>query len=146
MIKICGGKTMKKLRVVGAAITDENKVLAARRGESKYAYVAHKYEFVGGKVEEGEEEPRALEREVYEELGARAKAGSLLMRVQYAYPDFEIELAVYFCTLLTPYRKTEHEELRWIPFAELKEEEWAPADAPVVRRLKEGGAADLILQ
>ncbi|MFQ7034567.1 MAG: hypothetical protein ACLRTQ_02160 [Candidatus Borkfalkia sp.] len=29
-------------------------MLASMRGESKYAYVAHKYEFVGGKIEAGE--------------------------------------------------------------------------------------------
>ena len=41
----------KHLQVVGAVIVQGGKVLAAKRGESKYPYVAHKYEFVGGKIE-----------------------------------------------------------------------------------------------
>ena len=44
----------KHLQVVGAVVLKGGKVLAAKRGESKYAYVAHKYEFVGGKIEAGD--------------------------------------------------------------------------------------------
>lgn len=127
---------MKKLHVVGAAIIEGGKVLAAKRGDSQYAYVAHKYEFVGGKVEEGESEEQALLREISEELGAQARSEGLFMRTHHVYPDFEVDLAIYSCTLLTPYRNTEHEALRWISFAELRAEEWAPADIPVVDKLK----------
>ena len=56
----------KHLQVVGAVVVREGKVLAARRGESRYPYVAHKYEFVGGKVEAGETEEEALLRELRE--------------------------------------------------------------------------------
>ncbi|HIZ03987.1 MAG TPA: (deoxy)nucleoside triphosphate pyrophosphohydrolase [Candidatus Borkfalkia avistercoris] len=127
---------MKKLHVVGAAIVEDGRVLAAKRGESKYGYVAHKYEFVGGKVEEGESETEALVREVREELGAEIEVTGLLIRVGHTYPDFEIELSVYFSKLLSGYRMIEHESLRWIPVAGLKAEEWAPADAPAVEKLK----------
>ena len=33
----------KHLEVVGAVFVQKGRVLAAKRGESKYAYVAHKY-------------------------------------------------------------------------------------------------------
>ena len=124
---------MKKLHVVGAAIVEGGKVLAAKRGESKYRYVAHKYEFVGGKVEEGESETEALVRE---ELGAEIEVTGHFIRIGHTYPDFEIELSVYFCKLLSGYRITEHESLCWMPVAELNAEEWAPADAPAVEKLK----------
>lgn len=127
---------MKKLHVVGAAIVEGGKVLAAKRGESKYRYVAHKYEFVGGKVEEGECEAEALVREVREELGAEIEVTGHFIRIGHTYPDFEIELSVYFCKLLSGYRITEHESLCWMPVAELNAEEWAPADAPAVEKLK----------
>lgn len=68
-------KDMKKhLQVVGAILLKDGKVLAAKRGESKYAYVAHKYEFVGGKIEPGETPEDALVREVKEELCADIRA------------------------------------------------------------------------
>lgn len=127
---------MKKLHVVGAAIVEGGKVLATKRGESKYKYVAHKYEFVGGKVEEGESETEALVREVREELGAEIEVTGHFIRIGHTYPDFEIELSVYFCKLLSGYRITEHESLCWMPVAELIAEEWAPADAPAVEKLK----------
>lgn len=127
---------MKKLHVVGAAIVEGGKVLAAKRGESKYKYVAHKYEFVGGKVEEGENETEALVREVREELGAEIEVTGHFIRIGHTYPDFEIELSVYFCKLLSGYRITEHESLCWMPVAELNANEWAPADAPAVEKLK----------
>ncbi len=63
----------KHLQVVGAVVVREGKVLAARRGKSRYPYVAHKYEFVGGKVEAGETEEEALLRELREELRVQAR-------------------------------------------------------------------------
>lgn len=41
----------KHIEVVGGIFIRKGKVLASMRGESKYVYVAHKYEFVGGKIE-----------------------------------------------------------------------------------------------
>ena len=127
---------MKKLHVVGAAIVEGGKVLAAKRGESKYEYVAHKYEFVGGKVEAGESERDALVREVREELGAEVEVTGHLIRIEHTYPDFAIELSVYFCKLLSGYRLTEHESLCWMSVSGLNAEEWAPADAQKVEKLK----------
>ena len=125
--------------------TDDESVLAAKRGESRYAYVAHKYEFAGGKVEAGESEEDALRREIFEELGAKIQVGGLFCRLEHDYPDFSVRLSVYFCKFLTPYFSKEHEALAWLPIEELDAAEWAPADAPAVERLKklyrEGGAA-----
>lgn len=50
----------KHIEVVGGIFIRKGKVLASMRGESKYAYVAHKYEFVGGKIEAGETPNRRL--------------------------------------------------------------------------------------
>lgn len=46
----------KKIRVVGAAIIDSGKVLVAQRPVSDKAYKSLKWEFPGGKVEDGETE------------------------------------------------------------------------------------------
>ncbi len=127
---------MKKLHVVGAAILQGDRVLAARRGESKYAYVAHKFEFAGGKVEEGESEEGALRREIAEELGAEIEVQGSLLRSEYVYPDFAVDLSVYICRLKGGYRAVEHEALVWLPLASLDEREWAPADAAAVRALR----------
>lgn len=126
----------KHLRVVGAVVLRDGCVLAAKRGESKYAYVAHKYEFAGGKIEPGEAPEQALVRELAEELHAAARVLGPFACVTHEYPDFIVTLDTYFCTLLTPACCCEHEQLCWLPVASLREEEWAPADAPLVWKLK----------
>ena len=43
---------------------ENGKIFAAKRGESPYPYVAHKYEFPGGKIEKGERGEDAVKREL----------------------------------------------------------------------------------
>lgn len=54
--------------VVAAVVVHEGKILCMQRGETKYDYTSHKWEFPGGKVEVGESEQTALHRELLEEM------------------------------------------------------------------------------
>ena len=129
-------RRMKKhYEVVGAVILENGKLFSARRGESKFSYVAHKYEFAGGKIEAGETGEEAIEREIREELGAKIKVLDKFDCVSHEYPDFTITLHTYLCEFITSYKNTEHEDLKWLPLSEIKEEEWAPADIPVLRKI-----------
>lgn len=127
----------RHLEVVGAVVVQDGKVLAAKRGESKYPYVAHKYEFVGGKIEQGETRESALVREVKEELKADIRVLSPFLEMRHEYPDFSITLYTFLCEFLSDFTCTEHESLRFLSARELDEEEWAPADVPAVRLLKQ---------
>ena len=127
----------KHLEVVGAVFVQKGRVLAARRGESKYAYVAHKYEFAGGKIEPGESPAQALVREIKEELCADIRILRPFMTLEHEYPDFTITLHTFLCEFVSDFCNTEHEALAWLPLSELNAEEWAPADAPAVEKLKE---------
>lgn len=126
----------KHLEVVGAVFLCDGRVLAAKRGESKYAYVAHKYEFAGGKIEPGETAEAALVREIREELCADVRILGPFVKLEHEYPDFTITLHTFRCEFLSDFRATEHEALVWLPLSGLNAEEWAPADAPAVERLK----------
>lgn len=128
---------MKKHReVVGGIFIRKGKVLASMRGESKYAYVAHKYEFVGGKIEAGETPEQALTRELCEEMGAKIEVISHYMTVTHEYPDFIVTLQTYLCRFLSDFQVLEHERADFLRGDELDENNWAPADAPIVRKLK----------
>jgi 8-oxo-dGTP diphosphatase len=88
---------MRRVRVVAAVIRRDGRILVAQRPAEGPR--AGKWEFPGGKVEEGESEPEALRREIAEELGCGIEVGPLALRHRHAYPDLEVELAFYDCAL-----------------------------------------------
>ena len=123
---------MKKHIQVAAALLFENgKIFATRRGDSPYAYVAHKYEFPGGKIETGESGEEAVKRELREELDLEVSVGGLYACRTFEYPD-----SLFECEMLSTFALKEHESYAWISPKDLKKEEWAPADADILSGLK----------
>ena len=120
--------------IVGAAIIAGARVLACAR--ARPPEMAGMWEFPGGKVEPGETEAVALERECVEELGVRIAVGD---RVGGDVPlaRGRAILRVYAASLLDadPPRLIEHQELRWLGVDELFDVAWLPADAPIVTAL-----------
>ncbi|WP_242345490.1 (deoxy)nucleoside triphosphate pyrophosphohydrolase [Anaeromyxobacter terrae] len=88
---------MRRIRVVAAVVRRAELLLVTRRPDRPGQ--RGQWEFPGGKVEPGEDEPAALRRELVEELGCDAEVGPLLLRHDHAYPDLEVELAFYRCAL-----------------------------------------------
>ena len=80
----------KHICVAAALLFQNGKIFATKRGDSPYPYVAHKYEFPGGKIEEGESGERAVARELKEELDMQVKVGGLYAKHTFEYPDFII--------------------------------------------------------
>ncbi len=126
----------KHVKVAAALFFEKGKIFAAKRGDSPYPYVAHKYEFPGGKIEEGERGEDAVKRELLEELDLEVKVGGLYAKHTFEYPDFIITLSLYECEMLSAFRIKEHEDYKWIAPKDLREEEWAPADADILGSLK----------
>lgn len=126
----------KHVKVAAALLFDKGKVFATKRGDSPYPYVAHKYEFPGGKIEEGERGEDAVKRELKEELDLDVEVGGLYACHTFKYPDFIITLSVYECTMRSDFILKEHESYAWLAPADLKAEEWAPADADILGSIK----------
>jgi 8-oxo-dGTP diphosphatase len=126
----------KHIQVAAALLFHEGKIFATRRGASPYSYVAHKYEFPGGKIEKGERGEDAVKRELEEELDMQVKVGGLYASHTHEYPDFIITLWLYECEMLSNFQLKEHESYAWIAPADLDETDWAPADADILGTLK----------
>ena len=126
----------KHVRVAAALLFENGKIFATKRGDSPYPYVAHKYEFPGGKIEQGESGEDAVKRELKEELDLEVSVGGLYASLTFEYPDFIITLFVYECTRASEFVLKEHEGYAWLSPSELKEEEWAPADADIIGTIK----------
>jgi 8-oxo-dGTP diphosphatase len=72
-------------RVVAALIVQDGKLLVCQR--TRHQTMPLKWEFPGGKIEEGEQPRDALRRELDEELGIEATIGDELARIQHEYPN-----------------------------------------------------------
>src|SRR5262249_62253069 len=80
--------------VVAALIVHDGKILVCQR--TRHQTMPLKWEFPGGKVEEGEQPRAALERELEEELGIEAEIGEEVARIQHDYrTGGSVELRFY---------------------------------------------------
>jgi 8-oxo-dGTP diphosphatase len=70
-------------RVVAALIVKDGKILVCQR--TKHQTMPLKWEFPGGKIEEGELPRDALHRELDEELGIDATIGDEVARIRHEY-------------------------------------------------------------
>jgi 8-oxo-dGTP diphosphatase len=121
--------------VVGAAILDGDRLLAARRREPPE--LAGGWELPGGKVDPGESDEQALVRECREELGVLIR---LLDRVGGDWPmGTTAMLRVWTAEVVdgTPQPLEDHSELRWLEPSQWYDVAWLAADLPVVRALEQ---------
>jgi 8-oxo-dGTP diphosphatase len=72
-------------RVVAALIFQNEKILVCQR--TRHQVMPLKWEFPGGKIEEGEQPRDALHRELEEELGIDAVIGDEASRIVHTYPN-----------------------------------------------------------
>jgi 8-oxo-dGTP diphosphatase len=121
--------------IVGAAVIEQGRLLACARAAPPE--LAGRWEFPGGKVEDGESETEALVRECEEEIGVKIDVGARIGEDIPLGRGWAI-LRVYLARLLDGQRPQalEHAELRWLSRDELFSVDWLPADAPIVASLR----------
>ena len=126
----------KEVEVAAAIIQHNNRILCVQRGENKLDYISKKYEFPGGKVEEGESEAQTAVREIKEELHMDIQAIDRFLTVRHEYPDFVLTMHSFICTCSDPtVQLTEHIDFKWLTKNELNSLDWAAADVPIVEKL-----------
>ena len=126
----------KKVEVVAAVIIHNQKILCVQRGENKYDYISKKFEFPGGKMEEGETKKQTIIREIKEELNMDIIPGKELETVEHEYPDFNLTMHSFICeSLNNEVFLTERIDYKWLSISELVNLDWAGADIPIVQQL-----------
>ena len=95
-----------------------------------------KWEFPGGKVEPGESDQQALQRELLEELTITVSVGEHFMSLVHSYPDFISDVHVYECSLQSgSLEKKEVHNFRWVSIDELESIDFPPAEQSTVAKL-----------
>ena len=122
--------------VVAALIWDNDKFMICQRPANKARALL--WEFVGGKVEQGETKEQALIRECQEELAITLNVGDIFMEVTHEYPDLTVHLTLFHATIQKGVpQKLEHNDIRWITRDEIDQYEFCPADVEILTRLKD---------
>mgnify|MGYP005757744959 FL=1 len=123
--------------VVAALIKKDNKILIARRSTGDENLLG-KWEFPGGKVETGENEYQAIEREIKEEFELNIHAKSFLTNNVFQYPTKIVDLRLYSCEYVSGnFKLHDHSEYKYIDRNELLNYDLAPADIPLAQFVKE---------
>lgn len=126
---------MKKLNVVAAIIKNKNKFLATQRGYGEFKDL---WEFPGGKIENNESKKDALIREINEELNIIINVEKFVLRVEYHYPSFFLQMFCFLCNIKKGnIELLEHNDAKWLSKQELYSVNWIPADIEIVDFLKE---------
>jgi 8-oxo-dGTP diphosphatase len=125
-------------RVVAALILDGEKLLVCQR--TRHQTMPLKWEFPGGKIEEGEQPRDALRRELEEELGIQAEIGDEVSRIRHEYPNGgAVELRFFTVRQYAGILENRiFRDIRWVLRPELTGFDFLEADLGLVRELAEG--------
>ena len=115
-------------------------LICRRRREGAFPL---KWEFPGGKLQDGETPEAALVRELVEELGISLSEDGLerVERLRHQYPGgADVEIHFFRVALFTGEpANLAFEEIAWVPHRTLPDYDFLEADRPLVARLATGG-------
>jgi len=125
-------------QVVAALILKNGEVLVCQR--TRHQSMPLKWEFPGGKIEDGEQPRDALRRELEEELGIDAHIGEEVARIRHDYKNGgAVELRFYVVNEYTGEMENRiFRDVRWAKRSELPKYDFLEADRELVKDLATG--------
>jgi 8-oxo-dGTP diphosphatase len=124
--------------VVAALIVRDGNILVCQR--TRHQSMPLKWEFPGGKIEEGEQPRDALRRELEEELGIQASVGEEVARIRHDYRSGgTVELRFFVVEeFLGEIENRIFRDVRWAKRADLPCYDFLDADLELVKDLAAG--------
>jgi 8-oxo-dGTP diphosphatase len=123
-----------EISVAGIAI-QENKLFVARRiagGE-----MGEKWEFPGGKCEDGESCRQALVREFWEEFSVKIEVGDQLAETEFEKNGQKRRLKAFQIDFLSfDFKLCEHSGWRWASLGEIETMDFMPSDLKLLDGMK----------
>lgn len=120
--------------VTAAILVRDGRVLIAQRKVGDK--LAGKWEFPGGKIEEGETPEECLTREMQEEFGITIRVGAAFGESIYRYEHGAIRLLAYWTYWMRGGLSLNvHDAVQWVLPSDLKNFDLAPADIPLAEAL-----------
>lgn len=127
--------------VVAALIFNDGKILVCQR--TRHQTMPLKWEFPGGKVEQGEQPRNALRRELQEELGIEATIGDEVSRIRHQYRNgSSVELRFFVVNEYQGDLENKiFKDMQWAHRSELPSYDFLEADLELVKDLAKGNIA-----
>jgi 8-oxo-dGTP diphosphatase len=124
--------------VVAALIVKDGKILVCQR--TKHQVMPLKWEFPGGKIEQGEQPREALRRELEEELGIDARIGKEVAHMRHTYKNGGVvELRFYVVReYLGELENRIFRDVQWAERKQLPDFDFLEADLSLVNDLANG--------
>jgi 8-oxo-dGTP diphosphatase len=129
------------MTTVTAGVLQRNgKIFIAQRNADKR--LPGKWEFPGGKVEQGETPEKCLARELSEELNIDVTVGDYLGESIYRY-DFGVVKILFYRVFWTgkDLVSKDHQAVQWVSMDQLSRYDFAPADISFIEKLESGQIA-----
>jgi 8-oxo-dGTP diphosphatase len=122
------------IRVVAAVVEKDGRYLITQRRAT--AVLPLMWEFPGGRVETGETDAQALEREMLHRLGAEVSVGRLISFASHPYEHYVVDLYLYECALVGGTLETRNvSAFRWVTSSEFDNYPFTPADEASMDKL-----------
>jgi 8-oxo-dGTP diphosphatase len=124
----------KTIRVVAAVIERDGRYLITQRRAT--AVLPLLWEFPGGRVESGETDADALQREVEHRLGVRVEPGEMISYVNHPYERYAVDLYLYECQISSGEPAPVNvSDFRWVKSSEFDRYNFTPADEASMSKL-----------
>ena len=129
------GESIRQIDVVAGLILRHQRLLVCQRHEN--AAFPLKWEFPGGKVEQGESCLDTLRRELREELGIEIEAAKEIFSHNHLYPG-AVEARLKFF-LVSQYRgeisNLVFQRISWVEIVDLAQLDFLEGDLPLIQKL-----------